>query len=109
MNYNIIPTDNFIKEAKKLSKKYRSLYKDFEKIKAELQEKPTKGILIGNNLYKIRMAIKSKGKGKSGGARIIYYIYISEKQIFLMSVYDKSKKDNISADDINEILKDIKK
>ena len=109
MSYKIIPTDNFVKEAKKLSKKYRSLYKDLELLELELKINPREGTHIAKDVYKIRIAIKSKGKGKSGGARVISYVYICDKQIFLMSVYDKSQKENISDKEIKKLLKEIGK
>lgn len=66
-----IPTDNFSREAKKLAKKHRSLKNNLTALGKELIENPNKGTHIGNGVYKIRMAITSKGKGTSGGARII--------------------------------------
>jgi len=109
MNYNIIPTDNFIKEVKKLAKKYRSIKKDLEKLRKSLVEDPTLGTHLGNNAYKLRMAITSKGKGKSGGARVITYVYVQEETVFLMSVYDKSEKDNISDAKIKAIIEKIQR
>jgi len=70
MSYNVIPTDNFNREAKKLAKKHHSLKSDLIALRKELLENPTKGIHLGNSVYKMRMAITSKGKGKSGGARL---------------------------------------
>ena len=58
------------------------------------------GNALGNNCFKIRMAITSKGKGKSGGARIITYIVNAEKEILLVSIYDKSEKETISNKEI---------
>ncbi len=57
-----------------------------------LEKKPHIGTLLANNCYKIRLAIKSKGKGKSGGARIITYLQIIDKEIFLLTIYDKSEQ-----------------
>lgn len=107
MNYNVIPTDNFNKEVKKLSKKYRSLKKDLEQLRLFLQENPTTGSPIGNNVYKVRMAITSKGKGKSAGARIITFVLIQDEEVYLMSIYDKSEKDNISDKEIKRLIKQI--
>ena len=58
------------------------------------------GNALGNNCFEIRMAITSKGKGKSGGARIITYIVNAEKEILLVSIYDKSEKETISNKEI---------
>ncbi len=75
MSYNItiISTKLFVKELKRLSKKYRSLKNDVANLGKELMENPEKGIDLGDGLRKIRMAIKSKGRGKSAGARVITY------------------------------------
>jgi len=74
-----------------------------------LVEDPTLGTHLGNNAYKLRMAITSKGKGKSGGARVITYVYVQEETVFLMSVYDKSEKDNISDAKIKAIIEKIQR
>lgn len=71
MSYSIELTDNFKKEAKKLQKKYPSLKSELEELGNTLAENPTTGTHLGNNVYKIRLAIKSKGKGKRGGARVM--------------------------------------
>ena len=73
MNYNVIPTPDFKKFFKKLFKKYPSLKNDLAQLIEKLEKDYTIGISLGNNLYKIRLAIESKNKGKSGGARIIYF------------------------------------
>ena len=66
MSYNIAAIPNFKRELKKLAKKFPSLKDDFAKLLESLQEDPEQGTALGNNCYKIRMAITSKGKGKSG-------------------------------------------
>jgi mRNA-degrading endonuclease RelE of RelBE toxin-antitoxin system len=71
MSYKIIAVPTFSKEAKKLAKKYHSLKSELEIIFASLEINPIQGTSLGNNCYKIRIAISSKGKGKSGGARLI--------------------------------------
>ncbi|MDQ3683934.1 MAG: type II toxin-antitoxin system RelE/ParE family toxin, partial [Bacteroidota bacterium] len=76
---------------------------------ANLEENPKQGIPLGNNCYKIRMAIASKGKGKSGGARIITNIVIEETTVFLLSIYDKSERQNLSDKELVELLKQVPK
>ncbi|WP_367278596.1 type II toxin-antitoxin system RelE/ParE family toxin [Mucilaginibacter sp.] len=92
---------------KKLAKKYISLKKEYENFINDLEENPEQGISLGNNCYKIRIAIASKGKGKSGGARIITHIIIRENTVFLLTIYDKSEKENISDKELNELLDQI--
>lgn len=106
MGYRILLTDNFKKEAKKLSKKFASLKSDLSWLLEELEEDPFLGTDLGNNVFKIRLAITSKGKGKSGGGRIISYVQIVEEIVFLVAIYDKSKRANISKNDISKILKE---
>ena len=74
MNYKIIPTDNFNREVKKLAKKFRSIRNDLVQLRNDLQLKPTLGVHLGNNVYKIRVYIASKGRGKSGGARVTSFV-----------------------------------
>ena len=73
MNYEIITTESFEKKIKYFSKKYYSFFDDLEIFKQELLKNPTMGEDLGNDTRKVRMAIASKNKGKSGGARIITY------------------------------------
>lgn len=72
----------------------------------KLEENPLMGTPLGNDVYKIRMAITSKGQGKSGGARIISYAKISDEMVLLLSIYDKGEKENISDREIQKLLKD---
>jgi hypothetical protein len=104
MNYNIIPIDNFKKEAKRLIKKYPSLKTELNELNDELETNPTLGTHLGNEIYKIRIAIASKGKGKRGGARVMTLVKIIDKTIYLFSIYNKGNKDSISDKEIQEIL-----
>ena len=84
-------TPEFKREYKKLAKKYASLDEDMKEFIEELQENPMLGTSLGNDAFKIRLAISSKNKGKSDGARIITYFVTQENEIFLLSIYDKSE------------------
>ena len=107
MNYEIISLPHFRREIKKLAKKYPSIKDDFTKLLISLQEKPNQGTSIGNNCYKIRMAITSKGKGKSSGSRVITFVKIANKSVYLLSIYDKSNQENISNKELRELLDEI--
>jgi mRNA-degrading endonuclease RelE of RelBE toxin-antitoxin system len=108
MNYNVIATDFFKKEFKKLLKKYRSIHHDLDDLISQLEQNPLLGAIeIGKNCYKIRLAISAKNKGKSGGARVIYKIYIQNKNIYLISIFDKSDKENISEKELLDIIKSL--
>jgi mRNA-degrading endonuclease RelE of RelBE toxin-antitoxin system len=108
MSYNIIATPKFSNDLKSLAKKYPSLKKEYPQLISALKQKPDYGTSIGNNCYKIRLAIKSKGKGKSGGARVITYLQIIHQTIYLLSIYDKSEKENISDKELKALLQLIK-
>jgi len=108
MSYNINVTDNFKKEAKKLIKKYASLKNELALLFEELQENPTLGTPLGNDIYKIRIAITSKGKGKRGGARVMSFVKVSDTTVLLFSIYSKGSKDSISDKEIEELIKNYK-
>lgn len=105
MSYSIVPTNNFKKEAKRLIKKYASLKSELERLNDELEENPIIGTHLGNDIYKIRLAIASKGKGKSGGARVMSFVKVIDTTVYLFSIYNKGDKDTISDKEIQEILK----
>jgi mRNA-degrading endonuclease RelE of RelBE toxin-antitoxin system len=108
MSFNILTTPPFEKELKSLLKKYPSVKSDIIELVAKLIKEPKMGIAIGNDCYKIRMAITSKGKGKSGGARVITFVQIIETTIYLLSIYDKADTSNISDKILKERLKGLK-
>jgi hypothetical protein len=105
MNYNVYPTPEFKRLFNKLYKKYPSLKADLQELIDILTEKPDIGINLGHGVYKIRLAISSKGKGKSGGARVITYFLTEDNEVYLVFIYDKSQLENISKEQIFEILK----
>jgi mRNA-degrading endonuclease RelE of RelBE toxin-antitoxin system len=105
MSYNVIPTPDFKKLFKRLYKKYPSLKSDLQKLISSLEEKPVSGTPLGHNLYKIRLAISSKGKGKSGGARVITFLVTDEQEVYLVHIYDKSQLENLTKEQILELLR----
>ena len=105
MSYKIVLTDNFKKEAKKLTKKYASLKAELASLFKELEENPTMGTPLGNDIYKIRLAIASKNKGKSGGARVMSFVKVTHTAVLLFSIYNKGDKDTISNKEVEELLK----
>lgn len=110
MNYRIVPQKHFLKEVKRLKKKYRSLKQDLQVLQLELSKNPLAGIDLGGGIRKLRLAISSKNRGKSHGARVITYTYKideSEGVINLIFIYDKEERDNISSDEIKRLLNDI--
>ena len=108
MNYNIIATPKFKKEIKRLAKKFHSLKNEYAALIEKLQENRAYGTPIGNGCYKIRLAIASKNKGKSGGAGVITYALIENNTVFLITIYDKSEQEDISDKELATLLKEIK-
>ena len=110
MSYNVLLSSHFKREFKRefkrLAGKFISLKPDFEELTASLKENPVQGISLGNDCYKIRLAIRSKGKGKSEGARLITCVKIIEKTVYLITIYDKSELGNISDKELSSILKE---
>jgi hypothetical protein len=118
MRSKVIVIDNFKREAKPLLKKYPSLKNELEVLRLQLLDTPRMGIQITDNVYKIRLAVKSKGRGKSGGMRIITFVWeialemaededTSETIIFLASIFDKSEEENISDKDLERLIDEI--
>ncbi len=96
MRYTVKTIASFEKEAKRLAKKYSSLKSDLCQLVISLQEKPTQDASLGNGFYKIRLQITSKGRGKSGGARVITFVLIKDETVYLAAIYDKSDQISIS-------------
>ena len=107
MNYSIIITSSFEKEAKRLKKKYPSLKKELSELITSLEVNPARGVSLGRNCYKIRLAIASKGKGKFGGARVISFVSIIKTRVYLVSIFDKSEQENISSHELIALLRNI--
>jgi mRNA-degrading endonuclease RelE of RelBE toxin-antitoxin system len=115
MNCKIIAINDFNRDAKR---KYASLKGELRELEAQLLANPRMGTLIRENTYKIRLAVKSKGRGKSGGLRIITHlieleIEISESEmeqditVILVAIYDKSEVENIDDAYLRSVIEDI--
>jgi mRNA-degrading endonuclease RelE of RelBE toxin-antitoxin system len=107
MSYKIVTIPSFDKELKILSKRHHSIKIDLAHLGKNLLENPKMGDEIIQNCFKIRMAITSKGKGKSGGARIITFVYIQDETVYLLSIYDKSDKENISNKELRDLIQSL--
>ncbi|MCY7422312.1 MAG: type II toxin-antitoxin system RelE/ParE family toxin [Chitinophagaceae bacterium] len=107
MSYNVILIENFKKESKRLIKKFPSLKQELKTLNDKLEDNPAIGTPLAKSCYKIRLAVASKGKGKSGGARIITHVYVEGKKVFLLSIYDKSEREDIDNQEIERLLKGL--
>ncbi len=104
MSFNVKSISVFERQAKRLVKKYPSLKKEIQELIIELKEVPEKGTSIGHNCHKIRLGIASKGKGKSGGARVITHVIFKNYTVYLISIYDKSEIANITDKETLELI-----
>lgn len=107
MSYSVVPLPFFDRQLKRLIKKYPSLKTEFANLILSLEQHPATGTPLGNDCYKIRIAIASKNSGKSGGARVISCVQVVNETVYLLSIYDKSEQENISDKDLNDLTKQV--
>ena len=105
MSFNVIVTSGFKKHAKGIAKKYRSLKTNIAELIDSLEKQPIQGEPLGKDCYKVRMVISSKGKGKSGGSRVITCVKVVEHDVYLLTIYDKSDKESISDKELDNLLR----
>ena len=104
----IIATLPFLKSAKPLAKKYKSFNEDYKELIKELTANPKMGIDLGEGYRKVRMAISSKGKGKSGGSRVITLDMVERNgNLYLLYIYDKSETDNVVLSVIKSLVSEM--
>lgn len=87
-----------------MAKKYPSLKQDLQELVNKLLEEPRQGSALGKGCYKVRMAIASKGKGKSGGARVITCVRVVGEVVWLLTVYDKSEQADIKDNELAALI-----
>lgn len=111
MNVEIHVLDEFKRQFRRLSKKYRSLADDLEAFQKSLIENPFQGSDLGGGVRKVRMAISSKRKGKSGGARVLTLnlLVSGDVEVTLLTIYDKEEVANVSDNYVRWLLTEAKK
>lgn len=110
MSFEIATTPEFESQAKSLRKRYRSFKDDLKELVLSLKENPFQGVELSPGIRKIRMAITSKGRGKSGGARVITYTVVTAEmqgRVYLMNVYDKSDFSSVELSIVKEIVRNL--
>ncbi len=107
MSFKVRTISVFERQAKRLIKKFPSLKSELSQLIKELEANPASGTSIGNDCFKIRLAISSKGKGKSGGARVITHVIFKDETVFLISIYDKSDIETLTDKEILQIIKQV--
>ena len=103
-------TEEFLRQAKRLAKRYRSLADDIDELQHVLQENPEIGVSLGGGKRKIRLGVASKGGGKRGGLRVITLNVIVEKTdtcVNLLTIYDKKEIPNVSDKYIDQIIRNL--
>ena len=107
MSCRITYTPDFARQLKHLAKKYKSIKGDYAKLLSDLYANPLLGVELGHHLRKVCMSIASKGKGKSGGARVITYTVILaeiDTEIKLLTIYDKSERENLTDKELLDLM-----
>lgn len=104
MSFEVLATEPFTRKLKRLVKKHRSLKADLAELIEALSVNPEQGTSLGNNCFKIRLRISSKGKGKSGGARVITYVRVDATTVFLIDIYDKSEQGTLTDAELKQLL-----
>lgn len=110
MSFEIQTTSYFDNEAKRLAKRHRSFIDDLQDFQEELLKNPYQGTELSPGIRKIRLTINSKGRGKSGGARVITFTYLVDEKdgvVILLLLYDKADASSIKMNVVREIIKDI--
>jgi mRNA-degrading endonuclease RelE of RelBE toxin-antitoxin system len=117
MKVTVRIANSFKRQAKPLLKKYPSLIKELSELEMDLIDNPRMGISLGHDSYKIRLALKSKNKGKSGGLRVISHLDTEiigitkddgEKiTVILISIYNKSEIGTITDKELKDLINDI--
>ena len=109
-NITVSVSDDFAKEAKRLAKKYPSFKQDYKDFLESIKNNPLQGDEITKNIRKIRMAIKAKGKGKSGGARVITFNILTDIEnghvVFLL-LYDKKDASTVKVNVVKQLVRDM--
>ncbi|MDO8367107.1 MAG: type II toxin-antitoxin system RelE/ParE family toxin [Saprospiraceae bacterium] len=101
---NIVVAPTFERDLKRLVKKYPSLRSEFPDLVESLMEDPLQGIPLGKDCFKIRLRIASKGRGKSGGGRVITCVKILDDKVYLLTLYDKSEQSSIDEQRLDALL-----
>ena len=107
---SISVSDDFAREAKRLAKKYPSFKQDYLDILESIKQNPLQGDEITKNIRKIRMAIKSKGKGKSGGARVITFNILTQEldgRVVFLIIYDKENASTVKIEAVKRLVRDM--
>lgn len=80
---------------------------DLRKLELELLRNPQKGSVIRGTGRLRKMRFDLPNKGKSGSVRICYVDFVIQEAIYLVTVYSKKQKDNLTREECSNIKKMI--
>jgi hypothetical protein len=109
VSFNVNITSRFEKDSKKIVRIYPGFRKDIQKLVESLASNPIQGSHLGHGIYKVRISITGKSSGKSYGARSIHVVFSALKEVYLLSVYDKSVKKDLTEGEVSELKKLIER
>ncbi len=110
MPYEIRATARFIKDVRKLKRKYRRIGEDLQALQVQLQDNPDAGDRIpgvDGSVFKVRVRSQDMQRGKQGGYRVIYYLRIQPDAIYLLTIYAKAQQEDIRPEEINCTKRDL--
>ena len=107
MSYQVDTIAHFERQAKRLKKKFPSLKEEINDLIDSLEEDPFQGVPMRDGFYKIRLAIRSKGTSKRGGARVITCVKVVAETVYLVSIYDKSEQSDVADSELERLLKEL--
>ena len=102
--FNVVPTPGYLRQSAQLEKRYRSWAAEADALAESLKTAPDQGVGLGRGCRKIRVAIASKNKGKSGGARVITLVRLVGEVVVLLAVYDKSDRADLAPGELDALL-----
>ena len=105
--YKVFLFKEFRTDVKALIKRYQSLRQEIDDLIVSLATHPRQGTSLGNGIYKIRLAIKSKGKGKSSGARVMTFVNIENTTVTLFFIYNKGDRDTVSDKELQSLVQKL--
>jgi len=109
MKYSVYVTKHFIRQLKKIKKKFPNIKKDILKILKTFS--PENEVHIGKSIFKIRIKSSDTNQGKSGGLRSYIYLFRKKKLLIPIYIYTKSEKESLSENELDyhfgKILEEI--
>jgi hypothetical protein len=107
MNFNIVCTETFSKELKKLVKENQSFSYDFGLLLDKLEENPDMGTPLGNQFFKTKLAFRAMGRQSREKPNIQVYFCIKQQNVFLIALHNNHGPDSFPEKDMNQLLKAI--